>query len=510
MFVELISDLIFNFIYKNRKIPLPPIKNLILLESATTIATKIRTRKIKSEEVVKAYVSRIKDVNPIINAMVDPAYEVAIDRAREVDKFLKTTTKSEKELEKDTPFLGVPFSLKECFAVKGYHNSVGLVKRKNILSEKNAPVFDLLNDSGAIMLGLTNTSELCMWWETNNKVYGRTCTPYDSTRICGGSSGGEASINGAAGAAFGIGNDIGGSVRMPCFFCGIFGHKPTSGIVCNAGTIPEATGELNTFLGCGPICRYATDLMTIFKVIAKPDLHKLHLDEKVDFSKIKIYYMEGDGGNPIVSPVDPQMIEAISKIAKYFETAYGVRALKVDIREFFHSLMIWSVKMGNGGGRSFSELLGEGKGDATNVPLEFLKWCVLSSDHTLPALALAAVEKITKADQSMIDAANTKFNSLKTQFEDLLGNDGVFLYPSGPRPAPYHNQPLLHPFNYSYTAIFNILGVPVTQCPMGLSNKGVPLGVQVAANKYNDHLTIAFAVELEKAFGGWVPPCPIP
>lgn len=94
-------------------------------------------------------------------------------------------------------------------------------------------------------------------------------------------------------------------------------------------------------------------------------------------------------------------------------------------------------------------------------------------------------------------------------FQDLLGDDGVLFVPPHPTPALYHNQPLTKPLNAAYTAIFNVLGLPVTQVPLGLGSWGVPVGVQVVASLHNDHLTLAVAAELERAFGGWVSPSTI-
>jgi fatty acid amide hydrolase 2 len=96
--------------------------------------------------------------------------------------------------------------------------------------------------------------------------------------------------------------------------------------------------------------------------------------------------------------------------------------------------------------------------------------------------------------------------ALKNEFRELLGDNGVFLYPTHPVPAPYHNQPLTLIPNFAYTGIFNVLGMPCTCVPMGLSKQGVPIGFQVVSWQYNDRLTIAVAEELERAFGGWVPP----
>ena len=104
--------------------------------------------------------------------------------------------------------------------------------------------------AGGIMLGVTNVSELCMWMESNNKVYGRTCNPYNTTRTVGGSSGGEGCVISAGGSPWGIGSDVGGSIRIPAFFNGIFGHKPSAGIVDNSGHFPRARGIINNvYLG---------------------------------------------------------------------------------------------------------------------------------------------------------------------------------------------------------------------------------------------------------------------
>ena len=105
---------------------------------------------------------------------------------------------------------------------------------------------------------MTNVSELCLWMESSNNVYGRTNSPYHTGRHVGGSSGGEACGIAAAASVFGIGSDVGGSIRMPAFFCGIFGHKPSMGVVSNKGQLPKAHGSIDTdLLVTGPLCRYS-------------------------------------------------------------------------------------------------------------------------------------------------------------------------------------------------------------------------------------------------------------
>ena len=113
-----------------------------------------------------------------------------------------------------------------------------------------------MRKAGGIPLGVTNVSELCMWMESSNTVYGRTSNPYHTGRIPGGSSGGEAATVAAAASPWGIGSDVGGSIRMPSFFCGVFGHKPSTGIVDNSGQLPAAVGETDR---CGVTVRVRTN-----------------------------------------------------------------------------------------------------------------------------------------------------------------------------------------------------------------------------------------------------------
>src|SRR6202011_2168840 len=169
------------------------------------------------------------------------------------------------------PLLGVPFTVKESIAVRGMPNSAGLVARQGLASEDNAPAVQRLLDAGAIALGVTNTSELTLWIESNNRVYGQTSNPYDGTRTAGGSSGGEGAAVGSGGSPFGIASDIAGSIRIPAFFCGVFGHKPSAGLVPNSGLYPPAPGESGRMLGTGPLARRAEDLMPLLRIIAGPD-----------------------------------------------------------------------------------------------------------------------------------------------------------------------------------------------------------------------------------------------
>ncbi len=139
-------------------------------------------------------------------------FEEALNEARQADDLIRSTD-DVSQLACDRPFLGVPVTTKDCFAVDGLRQTVGLVRRKNERADFNAPAVQRMMDAGAIFLGVTNVPELCMWWETYNNVYGLTRNPYHTGRMVGGSSGGEACAITSAASVFGIGSDVGGSIR---------------------------------------------------------------------------------------------------------------------------------------------------------------------------------------------------------------------------------------------------------------------------------------------------------
>src|SRR5262245_25147466 len=234
--------------------------------SAVRLAELIRLRKMTSREAVDAHIALAETVNPRLNAIVRTRFDEARREADAADA--KTASVPASEL---PPFHGVPCTIKECFEFTRMPNSAGLLRRKDVVATKDATAVERLRHAGAIPLGVTNVSELCMWMESTNRVYGRSNNPYDPTRIVGGSSGGEGAIVGSGASPFGLGSDIGGSIRGPAFFNGVFGHKPTPGVVPNTGQYPSTEGEAAYMLTLGPLTRHAEDLMPVTKIIAGPD-----------------------------------------------------------------------------------------------------------------------------------------------------------------------------------------------------------------------------------------------
>lgn len=470
-------------------------KDLLLL-SGSALAAKIRRREVSSAEVVEAHIRHVERVNPALNAMVHTRFDEARAEAREADRAL---AEGRADL---GPFHGVPCSIKEAFAVRGMPNTSGLVARKGRLAERDAVTVARLRRAGSIVLGVTNVSELCMWMESNNRVYGRSNNPYDQSRTCGGSSGGEGAIVGAGAAPYGLGSDIGGSIRMPAFFNGVFGHKPTGGLVPNTGQYPSATPGLEEYVCTGPITRRAEDMYPLLRVLlgGEERAERLQDPASVDVGSLTVFFMEEDGRHT----VDPELIRAQERAAAVL-AARGARVKKATLPDFKHALEIWGTMVGEAGGPSFAELLGDG----TPVPAgrELARWMLGRSPHTLPAIALALVEGLQKrVGEKHASRFREKGRRLQAEIQDLLGPNGVLLYPPHPLPAPRHVQPLLKPFRWVYTAIFNVLKLPVTAVPMGLSREGLPLGVQVASVPWNDHVTLAVARELERELGGWSPP----
>ena len=168
--------------------PLPRASNVssLVTQSATELARRIRTREVTSLEVVDAHIDVIHAENSALNAVVESRFDAAREEARAADARVQSDDASTLP-----PLHGVPCTIKESFFVKGMHSTGGLLARSGNVATEDAVVVKRVRDAGAIVLGTTNVSELCMWMESENPVYGRTSNPYDHTRGVGGSSGGE-------------------------------------------------------------------------------------------------------------------------------------------------------------------------------------------------------------------------------------------------------------------------------------------------------------------------------
>jgi fatty acid amide hydrolase 2 len=471
--------------------------------SALELAAAIRRRELSSREAVGAHVEHARAFNPALNAIVVERYEQALREAEEADARL-----ARGELDSLPPLFGVPCTIKESFAYAGLPNTSGLVRRREFIASEDATTVARLKQAGAICIGLTNVSELCMWMESNNRIYGRSNNPYDPRCIVGGSSGGEGAIVGSGASPFGLGADIGGSIRMPAFFCGVFGHKSTGGVVPGTGMHPISENQALRYLATGPIARRATDLMPLLRLLAGPDgrdagVREVELGdpEAVDLSTLEVWVVEDNGK----VPVDFELLDGLDQAASTL-ARLGAKVRRRKLPELGRGFELWSAGMAEAAETSFRALLGEGR--PIPVGRELMRWALRRSDHTLPALVLAAVEDLWPFVPSGEQRRRLVEEglALRAQLGELLRGRGVLLFPTHPRPAPRHYAPLLRPFDWTYTAVFNVLELPVTQVPMGLSRAGLPLGLQVVGGPDDDHVTIAVACALEREHGGWVAP----
>lgn len=475
------------------------------------MARAIRAREVTSRAAVEAHIERILQVNPTINAVVEDRFDDALAEADAADRAADRAAGKEaagaasgSEL---PPFHGVPCTIKEVFAFPGFRQTSGLVSRGDFVATEEATAVKRLRAAGAIVMASTNVSELCMWMETSNKLYGRTNNPYDPSRIVGGSSGGEGAIVGAGASPFGLGSDIGGSIRMPAFFNGVFGHKPTGGLVPGSGQYPLAENAALRYLCTGPIARRAEDLMPLVRILAGPDgidtgCYEQPLGDPgtIDISTVRVLDVRGNGFRPVSS----ELQDVQQRVAEALGEA-GADVRRVRIETLKRSLDLWASMMADAADTTFAELLGDGK--RIRPVRELARMAVGRSDHTLPALGLAVLEGAAARLPGRVEKFVEKGKRLADELEEFLGPQGVMLYPSYTSVAPRHRAPLLVPINWIYTAIFNVAELPVTQVPLGLNDRGLPLGIQVASARGNDHLTIAVGQELERAFGGWrMPP----
>ncbi len=475
----------------------------LLKMGAMELARNIAKKKVSSLEVVDAHIARIEAVNPKINAVVAQRFEQARAEAKAAGEAVVADAKL-------PPLHGVPFTVKDTFALTGMPHTAGTVHRKDHIAQQDATAVARLRAAGAIPLGVTNVPELAMWFETYNQVYGRTCNPYGLDHIVGGSSGGEAAIIAAGGSPFGIGSDVGGSIRMPAFFCGIFGHKPTGGAVPMTGHYPRASGAAGRYNVAGPMARRAKDLMPLLRIMAGSDdqdesVIDLEWDEpkSVGFKNRRILVCH-DINAKLAVGTNQEMRTAVERAALALSGKGGAVESWSSPR-LREAVFIWSAMLSQAGGPSFGELMGQGK--SPSYAFELLRSAFGASKHTFPAIVLALMEELfgRQGEQEMRRLVQLGVE-LRQELEEALGDDAILIMPTHPRQAPKHNVPLLRPFDFIFTGILNVLELPCTAVPMGLGPGMVPLGVQIVAGHGKDHMTIAAAQFLEKNNGGWAIP----
>jgi fatty acid amide hydrolase 2 len=469
--------------------------------SATDLARAIRAGETTSREVVEAHIARIQQMHERINAVVVDRFDAARAEADAADALVAATA----DPDDLPPFHGVPCTIKESIAMAGMPNCSGLVSRNALLSNENAPTVQRMIDAGAIPLGVTNTPELCLWIETENRQYGRTNNAYSANRTAGGSSGGEGAVVGSGGSPLGLGADFAGSIRIPAFFNGIFGLKPSPGVVPSTGQFPTTETEVAAkMLTIGPLVRRAEDLIPMLRVIAGPDGIDPHMREvtigdpaDVSIADTKILLSEDTS----FVPVSRELRAARLRAAEALERA-GATVETISLKSMKRALELYLAVVKLETGVSVADLI-VAQGSVKVGVRGALK---RKGPHTRALRLLLMSEWMTgKMPQGSLRKAAAAREAFEAEMKAAIG-DGVLLHPTHPRVAPRHGRTVGRPWVLTTTAVFNLAAVPVAQIPLGLNARGLPLGVQAAAGVDRDHVAVAVALELERAFGGWVPP----
>ncbi|HPQ45682.1 MAG TPA: amidase [Syntrophales bacterium] len=452
----------------------------LLYSSAKKLAQAIRAGHISSREVVDAYLKRIDEVNPTLNAVVQLSAERAREQALKADEALAHGVML-------GPLHGVPMTLKDSFDSAGIVSTGGTTGRKDFVPPHDATVLSRLYEAGAILLGKTNIPELTLSYATHNPIYGQTNNPYALGCTPGGSSGGAAAIVAAGGSAFDIGSDYGGSLRYPSHCCGIATIKPTSGRVPRTGNIVPFGGVLDSFQQIGPMARYVEDVELILPLISGPDwidpsIVPMPLGDPgaVDITKLRVAFHTDNG---VISP-SADIADAVRKAAKLLDDEGArVEELRPTGIEQSHDIMM--------------ELLSADGGASTRRLLKNAG----TRDHTLPWLDSAQPVDATRFDELIM-----KWYSFRSDMLHFFKDFDLILSPVNAFPALPHGSVASDLMAFSYTMTYNLTGWPASVVRAGTTPDGLPIGVQIIVQPWREEVSLAVAGYLERELGGFHPP----
>lgn len=469
--------------------------------SVTETVSLIRHGVISPIEVMESYIRAYESRNEGLNAIVAHRFELALDEATRLETRIQRGW--------DTGLLaGMPYTTKEMMSVDGMPITAGSLHRTGAVAHRDADAIAHLRKADAIPIGVTNLSELGLWYESDNPVYGRTNNPHDRNRTAGGSSGGEGAAVASGMTGFGVGSDMGGSIRIPSFYCGTFGHKPTGGHVPTAGHFPHEYSKSRMekppsarYISIGPITRHAEDLRPLTDVMSgrAPRFN----EPPPGLEDVMVYVMD-EPDMQRTSKVDATVKAAVHEAAKDLAdagatiTPYAGPSLNRAIDIYTHALAEESD------GMDLRTMLGGGK--RPSLLRELPAMMVGRSKHSKAALMLVAGELFLSPKDARIEALSGARLRLQAEMDAYLGRNGIIVMPTLPNPAPLHGGTLKTPFDIAYTGIWNVLEVPVTSVPMGFNAAGVPVGVQIIGARGNDDLTIGIAEILQSASAGWTSP----
>lgn len=482
-----------------------------LYQSAAQLLPGLKQGTIGSRALLDTYLARIEAKNPALNAVIATDVETARRRADAADRALSNGKPW-------GPLHGLPMTVKDSYEVQGMPCTSGAPALRAHRPQKSAVAVQRLVDAGAIIFGKTNVPLYASDVQTYNKLFGTTSNPWNTGLTPGGSSGGAAAALAAGFTALELGSDIGGSIRIPAHFCGVYGHKPTHGVISLRGHIPGPPGalaepDLNV---AGPMARSAEDLGLMLDVLAGPGPSL-------------------QAGWQIRLPAAAQQKLADFRVLMWLEDPLCPidRQIKNIYQQLQATLEEHGARLGTGAP------LGMGLGDFHPTYLTLLGAVPPVSGSKLgPCLmglcapVLASIGRYLgapkHAENFMAGAAQSHANWLGThekrlriaeKFAAIFAQYDVILMPVAASPAFKHQQAPLPlrsiPVNgenrnyldlIMWVAPATLMGLPATSAPAGFTAQGLPVNVQIVGAAFQDKTTIKFAQLLAKAIGGFVVP----
>ena len=475
--------------------------------SAKELASALRAKKIGCLELLDLYLERVERHNPRINAIVWMNADAARKRAKAADKALAKG-------EVWGPLHGVPMTIKESYDVVGMPTTWGVPEYKDNYPKANAVAVDRFLNAGAVLFGKTNVPLYLADWQSFNEIYGTTNNPWDVTRTPGGSSGGSAAALAAGLTARERGSDLGASIRNPAHYCGVWGHKPTWGVVPQQGQQLPGMECVDTIdIGAaGPMARSAHDLTLAMDVLSTPLRSFGPLgwqpaawrDAGVPARRLRVAVVADDA----LAEVDASVGKAIASLVRFLResgVAVDEQARPVDSVEAW-STYVPMVRAALIGGISDDE--------HRQAVSEAAKWPEGSLEF--PALHWRG-RSLSHRDWLRLEEVRSK---LRRQWAAFFERVDLLICPVATTPAFKHNPqgwrwermiPVNGHQQPTTTSLFwagytNLCGLPATAVPLGLSDDGLPIGAQVCGPVFADPVCLRFARWLEAEYRAFVPP----
>ena len=462
----------------------------LLTKPAVEQLALLAARKISPLELAEEHIRQIEALNPRINALVD--FDPARIRAQATALTHSTAPKG--------PLHGLPITVKASISVADHRCETGSLINKGHTPAEDAVIVARARKAGAIILGTTNCPEFLMAYETDNRLYGRTSNPWDLTRTAGGSSGGESAAIAAGMSAAGFGSDGGGSVRTPAHFTGICALKPTPGRIPATGHLPPCVGPFSLIGTVGPMARTVADLSLIYSIISGQDetdptgapiAPRTYTAE--DLKRIPIGFFEDDGHTPVTPETRHAVRETVRSLRKqgFHVEPFRPRALE-------QARQLWWKFFVRCGAMFFSPVISGRESDLSPTFQGFLDIARQDPPLTGDELLQAWAES---------DLIRRKLLEEMQRFPILITPVcSIPAFRNGERRWNIDGQQVDYLDAMRYTQWFNLLGSPAAVVPIGRSNEGLPIGIQIAGRPYEDELVLRIAAAIERDFGYIAPP----